>query len=392
MVNVSVVRDSDTERRVIKSIELLGGMGKFVDKGDIVLIKPNLVYPAPPPLTTDPAVVGVLVKLAKEAGAKKVLVGEGGAPVLKSNDGVTTKKTFKETGMQQVVEDNGGEIVCLDEESCEVVEVQEGVIYKKIKLYKDIVKSDKLIGVPVIKTHYDTDVSLGIKCWHGVIADAEKFWKFHRDDIHQKLVDLIKVLKPCLTVIDGTKAMEGLGPLGGESLDMNLVVASSDVVAADSVTATIMGFDPFDIDHIRIANMQGVGESNLEKINVLGSKIEEVKKNFKKPCNKITGVFKNVTVIEGGVCRACRSRTRWSLEQLDKLGKLDGEKLTVILGVDPYLPDPDEVEGKIIIVGDCACYFARSFLRLTSDKCLFVRGCPPIPVPKWVPSYHNVIH
>jgi len=174
--------------------------------------------------------------------------------------------------------------------------------------------------------------------------------------------------------------MEGLGPLGGESLDMNLVVASSDVVAADSVTATIMGFDPFDIDHIRIANMQGVGESNLEKINVLGSKIEEVKKNFKKPCNKITGVFKNVTVIEGGVCRACRSRTRWSLEQLDKLGKLDGEKLTVILGVDPYLPDPDEVE------------VARSFLRLTSDKCLFVRGCPPIPVPKWVPSYHNVIH
>jgi hypothetical protein len=97
-----------------------------------------------------------------------------------------------------------------------------------------------------------------------------------------------------------------------------------------------------------------------------------------------------VTVIEGGVCRACKCRARWSLDQLNKHGKLtEDNKTTIIIGVDPFIPDPDTIEGKIVVVGDCACYFARALQRLPKDKCIFVRGCPPIPVPEWVPSYYK---
>lgn len=387
---VSIVKDSNVERRIAKSLELLGGIGKFVSEGDTVFIKPNLVYPAPPPLTTDSEVIGVLVRLAKEAGAKRVLVGEGGAPVPKSKDGFSTRHVFEVTGVREIVESNGGEVVYLDEEDCEEKEVPTGAIYKKIRIPKSVLECNKLIGVPVLKTHYDTDVSLGIKGWHGVIADEDKFWKFHRDDIHQKLVDLARALRPSLSIIDAGTVMEGSGPFAGDTLKMNLVVAGADIVAADAVATAIMGFDPVEVDHIRIAGIQALGEVNLNKIEVVGEKIDEVKTVFKEPRTKISGIYENVLAIEGGVCRACRVRTRWALDQLNKLGKLQRQRWTIIIGVDPYLPDPETVEGKIVVVGDCACFFARSFRRLPSEKCLFIEGCPPIPVPKWVPRYYNV--
>jgi len=386
---VSIVKESNIEKRIAKSLELLGGIDRFVSKGDVVFIKPNLVYPAPPPLTTDGEVIGALIKLVKQAGAEKVLVGEGGAPVPKRKDNFSTRDVFEATGVGEVVERNGGEVVCLDEKDCEEIEVASNIIYKKIKVAKSVLNSDRLIGVPVLKTHYDTDVSLGIKGWHGVIADEDKFWKFHRDDIHQKLVDLARAIKPTLTIIDAGTVMEGSGPFAGDTVKTNLVIAGADIVATDAVATTTMGFDPMEVDHIRIAAIQGLGEINLNKIEVVGEKVDEVKRNFKKPQIKISGIYKNVVAIEGGVCRVCRARTRWALDQLNKLGHLQDEHWTVIIGVDPYLPDPEKVEGKIVIVGDCACFFARSFRRLSSEKCIFIEGCPPIPVPKWVPHYYN---
>lgn len=392
MPKVSIVKDTNIREKTRKSIELIGGMEQFIQKGDTVFVKPNLIYPAPPPLTTHPEVTGAIVEMCFEAGAAKVLVGEGGAPVPKKTDNFSVRETFKVTGTQDIVESLGAEMICLDEEDYVIVEVPDGVIYQQVKLYRSIAECDKRIGVPVLKTHYDTDVSLGIKGWHGVIADAEKFWKFHRDDINQKLVDLARVINPILTVIDGTVGMEGLGPLGGTSIDMDLVLASSDTVAVDTVAAQVMGFDPMMVDHIRIGNMQGLGTADMSQIEVIGDSIDSVMKNFKKPDIRLTAIYDNVTVIEGGTCRACKARTRWSLDQLAKQGKLGDEKTTVIVGVDPFIPDPEKIEGKLVVVGDCAGYFGRSLQRLDKDKCIFVRGCPPIPVPEWVQSYYRPKH
>lgn len=389
---VSVVRsDEDVRAAVRRSVDLLGGIGRFVEPGETVLIKPNLIYPAPPPLTTDPRVTDAVIELVQEAGAGRIIVGEGGAPVPKTMDGFTVLDAFRKTGTLDICERRGVEVVCLDDEGYEVRTVPDGVIYRDVRLFHSIVRADKLISVPVMKTHYDTDVSLGIKCWHGVIADADKFWKYHRDDINQKLVDLIRALNPVLTLIDGITAMEGLGPLGGDPLTMNLITASADPLAVDATTARIMGFDPYEIDHFRIAYQQGVGVMYRNEIEVVGEPVERVRREFRKPDYHITGVYPNVTVIEGAVCRAERCRTRWALDQLHKLGKLADHDWLVIVGRDPYLPPaPEEFDGKIVIVGSAACYYARSYRRLPKDKVIWVEGEPPIPVPDWVPSYANV--
>lgn len=389
---VSVVRNfGDVRAAVRRSVELLGGIEQFVKSGESVLIKPNLIYPAPPPLTTDPRVTDAVIELVKEAGPSRIIVGEGGAPVPKTLDGFTVMDAFRRTGTLEVCEKRGVEVVCLDDEDYEVRTVPNGVIYRDVRLFESIVAVDKLISVPVVKTHYDTDVSLGIKCWHGVIADADKFWKYHRDDINQKLVDLVRALKPALTLIDGITAMEGLGPLGGEPLDLNLITASGDPLAVDATTARIMCFDPYEIDHLRIAYQQGVGVMYEDEIDVVGESVADVRREFKKPDWHVTGVYPNVIVIEGAVCRAERARTRWALDQLHKLGKLQKHNWLVIVGRDPYLPpDPEEFDGKIVIVGSAACYYARSYRRLPKDKVIWVEGEPPIPVPEWVPSYANL--
>lgn len=386
---VSIAKGTDIALRTRKAIELIGGIEKFINKGDKVCIKPNLIYPSPPPVTTDPIATAEVVKMCFEAGAAEVIIVEGGAPVPKKQDGFCVRDVFEATGTRVLVEKLGAKIVPLDEIQSRVVEVKDGVLYRTMKLYDCMLNSDKIISVPVMKTQYDTDVSLGIKNFHGCIADSDKFWKFHKDDVSQKLVDIMKVIKPSLTVIDAGIAMEGTGPLAGTPIEMNLTIASGDVVSADVVGTYLMGIDnPLDVDTNRIANHQKIGNGNMDNIEIIGENPEDVRKKFKLPQLKLSAIYDNVTVIEGGVCRACRARTRWALDAKFELGDFNGEHTTIIVGFEPYVPDPDDIDGKIFVVGDCACFYAKALMQ-APEKVTFVRGCPPIPVPDLVNKYRE---
>lgn len=387
---VGIAKGKDIALRTEQAIDLVGGIRAFISPGDVVIVKPNLIYPSPPPVTTDPIATATVVRLCIQAKASEVLVVEGGAPVPKRQDQFTERDVFERTGTRNAVEAEGGKIVCLDELESTEVDVPSGVLYRKIKLYDCLLSADKIISVPVMKTQYDTDVSLGIKNFHGVIADSDKFWKFHKDDISQKLVDIMKVIKPCLTVVDAGRAMEGQGPIAGTSVDMDLTLAGSDVVATDAVGAYVMGIDdPLEVDHIRIAAHQKIGVGRLSEIDIVGEPADSVRKKFKMPQLKLSAIYDNVTVIEGGVCRACRARTRWALDEKYKLGDFEGEHTTVIVGIDPFIPEPEETKGIIYLVGDCACHAGRSLMRAPEGKVVFVRGCPPIPVPSMVNKYRE---
>jgi len=387
---VSIAKGTDVASRTRQAVELLGGMSKFICEGDVVCIKPNLVVPSPPPLTTDPIATGEVVKMCFEAGAKEVLVVEGGATMIKKQDNFTERDAFELTGTKKIVEDLGGKSIYLDELESVEVNVPNGVLYKKMQLYECMLKADKIISVPVMKVHFDTDVTLGLKNFHGCIADTDKFWKFHKDDISQKLVDIMRVLKPCLTVIDAGKALEGSGPIYGTSVDMDLTIASGDVVSADVIGTYIMGIDnPLDVATNRIANHQKIGNGKMEDIEIVGISPDSVRRKFKLPPLALSAVYDNVTVIEGGVCRSCRARTRWALDVMNDRGDLNGEPITVIVGIDPYVPTPEEIDGKIFVVGDCACFFAKSLQKAKDGKVAFVRGCPPVPIPAMVKKYNQ---
>jgi uncharacterized protein (DUF362 family) len=141
------------------------------------------------------------------------------------------------------------------------------------------VTESAIISAAKLKTHTATKVTLGMKNMFGLMPDKFKA-KYHARGIISVIVDINSVIKPAFTVIDGFVAMEGRGPTDGTPVKMNLIIAGKDVVATDASAARAMGFDPKEISHIRRAGEKGLG--NIDEIEILGSKIEDVMKVFKR--------------------------------------------------------------------------------------------------------------
>ncbi len=381
MTKVSIIQGRDPKKNVRRALDLLGGMRSIVKEGDRVLIKPNLVYPAPPPATTDPRVIGILIELSREAGAAKVFVGDSSSHSGKYVFGIgkwANEDIFTKTGIDSVAKRQQADIIDFDKSKYVTLKISEGVVLKEVAIAKPVVDVDVLINVPIMKTHNETLVTLGIKNLHGVISDEYKL-RYHRNDLSQKLVDIHKVVRSHLTVVDAMETMEGFGPAMGETVEMNLIIASKDVVAADAVSSEIMGISAMEVDTTRIAHSQGVGVGDLNRIRVLGEDIEKVRRRFERPDYSIAGVFPGITVIEGGVCRPCYVRGRQLLEILKRANLLDKANIsTVLIGTGFRIPDPDEIKGNVLIVGSCAIFSAKWFVQLMRDKAICMDGCPPI--------------
>jgi uncharacterized protein (DUF362 family) len=142
-----------------------------------------------------------------------------------------------------------------------------------------IVTESAIISAAKLKTHASTKVTLGMKNMFGLLPDKFK-GKYHARGISKVVVDINTVLKPALTLIDGFVGMEGKGPTDGTPIKMDLIIAGKDVVATDATAARVMGFDPMEISHIRRAYEKGLG--NIENIEIVGSKLEDVRQVFKR--------------------------------------------------------------------------------------------------------------
>jgi uncharacterized protein (DUF362 family) len=142
-----------------------------------------------------------------------------------------------------------------------------------------IVTESAIISAAKMKTHMATKVTLGMKNMFGLLPDKFKA-KYHAKGISKVIVDINTVIKPHLTVIDGFVAMEGKGPVDGSPVKMDLIIAGKDSVATDATAARAMGIDPHEISHIRTAHQKGLG--NIDNIDIVGTKLDDVKREFKR--------------------------------------------------------------------------------------------------------------
>ena len=380
---VGIVKGKDIERNVRKLFELAGLSEETIKTGDRVLIKPNLVTPSSWPVTTNPRVLESIAGIAREMGASKVYLGDSSSFRGKPDYGTGSWKNedvFTKTGLDEMAKARDIELVDFDRQEYFSVDIPQGVVFRRAKIPRLVTEMDAIINVPVLKTHFETLVTLGIKNLHGFLHDTDKP-RYHRNDLSQKLVDILRVITPTFTVIDGIKGIEGFGPLAsGDILEMDLLLGGKDVVAVDAVSSEVMGIDAMEVETTRIANAQGLGVGLLNDIQVKGEAIEDVRRVFKRPDVRISGMFEGIDVIQGGVCHHCFVRTRQFLELLKGDGILEKTGINkVIVGVSPRIPDPEELqEGKILIVGDCARYAGGILLQLMPDRCICLDGCPPV--------------
>ncbi|MGC8863243.1 MAG: DUF362 domain-containing protein, partial [Armatimonadota bacterium] len=234
-VAISRVRDLNSSQSVEDAVrEAVKSACEFhaLCGGRRVVIKPNVYCPSPAPTTTDPRVVAALIRLAKEGGARKVVVAEGRSisTALFRKHAQTTKACFEAVGMDRAAIDNGAGIVYIEDDKLVEVSNPAALVLKRARIMKTVHEAEVLINVPVLKNHSLTLTTLGIKNLHGVISDEDKLFGHDYRRIPQKLVDILRYVRPALTVIDGVRGQEGDHADMGRPVDTGLIIAGTDTV------------------------------------------------------------------------------------------------------------------------------------------------------------------
>ncbi|MGQ9568537.1 MAG: DUF362 domain-containing protein [Anaerolineae bacterium] len=258
-----VARGGEPEDLVRRALAALGGLERFVRPGDDVIVKPNICvayhtyeYAA----TTNPWVVAALVRLALEAGARRVRVMDypfGGSP----------EEAYVRSGIQEQVQAAGGQMELMAPFKFGEVPIPQGQDLKRWAVYQEALKADVLINVPIAKHHSLARLTLGMKNLMGLIQNRSAM---HRN-LGQRLADLASLFRPALTVVDAVRILVDNGPTGGRLEDvrkLDTVIVSPDIVAADAYAASLFGLRPDDLDYVRAGAAMGLGRSDLRSLRV----------------------------------------------------------------------------------------------------------------------------
>jgi len=270
--SVSIVKGERSHEPVFNALEMvnyrtaLAGFEKAVIKVNFICDKTWDTG-----ATTDPIVVEAIILKLKELSLK-VYVVESDATMTNADE------AFEATGMIEMCKRNGVEWLNLRHVEDKVkLDIAGGETLGSITVPR-LVTEAAIISAAKLKTHTATTVTLGLKNMFGLLPDKFKA-KYHARGISGVIVDINTVLRPKLTIIDGFIAMEGNGPVNGDAVKMDLIIAGTDVVATDSVGCRVMGIDPMKVKHIRRSAEKGLGNMDPE---VFGEKIETVARPFRK--------------------------------------------------------------------------------------------------------------
>ena len=253
--DLGVTKGKDHSRAAIAAIGLLGGMERFISRGDIVTIKPNIGWDRTPAqgANTNPVLVKTVAELCFNAGAKKVIVTD-----VPCND---ARRTFARSGISEPLAKIGADVI-LPEDRFYVRADLGGEILGVWPILRQFLETDKLINMPVVKHHSLSLATIGMKNWYGVMGGP-------RNRLHQRIdtsiTDLADFFRPSLIVIDATRVMVRNGPVGGRLSDVEIhdtVIASTDQVAADSYSCGFLGLAPSDLRYIMDGESRGLGKSS----------------------------------------------------------------------------------------------------------------------------------
>lgn len=261
---LAVARGTDPAAITRAAVSALGGIERFVKPGADVVIKPNICVGYHPPeyaVTTNPIVVGTLVAMCLEAGARRVRVMD--TPI----GGSTAEAAYEVSGIREAVETAGGTMEVMSQVKFARFDIPDGRDITAWEIYRDVVEADVLINVPIAKHHSLARLTLGCKNLMGVILHPNLF---HRN-LGQRIADLLSLVRPTLTVVDAVRILVAHGPTGGNLDDVrvtNTVIASHDTVAADAYAATLFGLTGEKIAYIKAAADMGLGTLDLSSVRV----------------------------------------------------------------------------------------------------------------------------
>jgi uncharacterized protein (DUF362 family) len=256
-----VITQGDDPRQLVrKGVEGLGGIRRFISRGDVVVIKPNIAWDrtSEQAANTNPQVVAEMVRLCLEAGAKKVVVTD-----VSCND---PRRCFARSGIAAAARTEGAEVILPEGRKFKEVDLQ-GDVLGAWPVFEPFLAADKMINIPIAKHHSLTGVTLGMKNWYGILGGLRN--RLHQR-IHESLVDLADFMRPTLTIIDAYRVLMRNGPTGGDLADVALkktLVAGTDPVALDAYVAkAYWDLDFRTLQYLKLAQDRGLGTLRFENV------------------------------------------------------------------------------------------------------------------------------
>jgi uncharacterized protein (DUF362 family) len=343
-------------------------------RGRRILIKPNAARLASPGegITTHSLVVKATIDYLKEKGGTDIVIGES------CIFGINAQEAFRVTGMKEISEEGGVELIDLDQMEPVEVTIPGGKVIKKIKVPTIFKQFDFIISIPVMKTHMHTQVTLSIKNMKGLLWRREKA-RFHQLRYDKKITkghkeldiaisEMASILFPHLAIIDGTVGMEGMGPAYGRGKKMGMILVGDNALSTDAVAARLMGFAPEAVPHLKLSAKRGLGEIDLAKISVEPKDYLKWCAPFEPSPSKLSIPFPDIVVHDEGSCSACLSTLLVFLQEYhSNLTDYRLEDKNIHIGIGKYL---NACPKGTILIGNCA-----SKMR---GKGIFIQGCPPV--------------
>ena len=390
---VAIVRYEEPLASVRKAVELSNGLQNMPANAK-VFIKPNIVFwtkAVPFPkwgVITTTRVIEDMVVLLKDRGIADITIGEG-MVTMNPKDFETPAHAFKTLGYETLQKKYGVKFLNVFERPFEKVDLSGGVV---LNFNQDILQSDFVVDLPVMKAHNQTMVSLGIKNLKGVI-DINSRKKCHsadpEKDLHYMVARLADKMPPMLTLIDGIYTNERGPAFDGKMHRSDLLVASRDVLSADLVGANILGHDPANVPHLvhaagnhgrplDLADVEVVGESieavaTFHEYDFQYSEEEEVCLPVPLAKQGIKGVF--YRKYDTSMCTYCSGvngvmltaiRYAWKGEAFDDVEVLTGKKMA-----------PTPGKKKTILLGKCMYKAHKENADI--NEMIAIKGCPPKP-------------
>ena len=260
LADAVVAQGDDPAVVVRRAVEELGGMRRFVSRGDVVVVKPNVAWDRTPAQGADthPAVVAETVRLCLEAGARTAIVTD-----VTIND---PQACFERSGIGSAARNAGAQVLLPDERRFRRVNLR-GEVLGEWPVFLPFLEADRIINVPATKHHSLTGASLGIKNWYGILGGPRH--RLHQR-IHESLADLASFLRPTLTIMDAWRVLLRNGPTGGNPADVaerKTILAGIDPVALDAYAArAYWDLDQRSLRYLSLAAARGLGTTRFEDL------------------------------------------------------------------------------------------------------------------------------
>jgi uncharacterized protein (DUF362 family) len=335
-----------------------GGVSSVIPAGSKVHLKPNAIHFSPG-MHTDPAVVDALMAYLGDHGYRRLALMEN------SSHGLSTRLVFMVNGYADIARRHGAELVYLDEGPTVpyTLEGEETPIRISRRLHETFIDPSRrpgnfYLGLPKLKTHSMTTMTLGVKNQQAFPIDRDRMHFHNHETLHIRLARLYRMVQPDFCIIEGVTAIfNGHVPpkalLKESSVQFNVLIGGQDTVAVDTVGSKVMGYAIEEVEHLRLAAEWGLGEGQLERIEVIGD-LSRFQQRY--PFALLRRFPPDVRIVEGrerACVEGCKGNTECTLEILSNDYRVQGG-FTIVFGKGFDDADLEGLPGDILVVGPCA--------------------------------------